>query len=186
MISIWPFGSGSGRVKDVKAPQMAQAAMSALKTSGRSPFALRLLYRTLEVDPFHPDALLVLSGLYRGMTGGKRPTGDEIYSAIIIEYAADRKNVLSVEQKRSFDKARLEIMKEWGFVKPRGNETDVDHLGYMTYINELMTQVKSVPNGFMLALVKLGVQAGALDPTKGVPTRAYQEWLRADASTLHL
>ena len=119
------------------------------------------------------------------MTGGKRPKGDEIYSGIIIEYASDRKNVLSVEQKRKFDAARLDIMKEWGFVQRRGTEMDVDHLGYMTFINELMAQVKSVHNGFMLAVVKLGVQAGALDPTKGVPTRTYQEWLRADATTLH-
>ena len=98
----------------------------------------------------------------------------------------DRKNPLSVEYRRMFDKVRLEIMSQWGFVKTRGTEMDVDHLGYMTFINGLMGQVKSVSNGFKLALNKLGMQAGAIDAAKGVPTRAYQEWLHADASSLHL
>jgi len=47
-------------------------------------------------------------------------------------------------------------------------------------------QLKSVPNGFRIALAKLGVLAGVYDPSTGSPTRAYQDWLHANASTLHL
>jgi hypothetical protein len=87
--------------------------------------------------------------------------------------------------KPHFDKARIEIMNQWGFISTRGGEPEIDHLGYMTYINELMAKVHSVTNGFLVALTKVGVQAGILDPAKGTPTKTYEEWLHADASTLH-
>jgi hypothetical protein len=186
VIPLWPFHTGGGRIKDLKAPQVAQATMTALQKGGRTPYSLRLLYRTLEVDPFHPEALLILSELYRGKSKTGPPTGDEIFSGIIIEYAMDRKHPLSPEHRRIFDKARLEIMTEWGFARPRASEMDVDHLGYMAFINGTMGKVKSVANGFKLALNKVGVQAGIIDPAKGVPNRAYQEWLSSDASTLRL
>ena len=160
--------------------------MKSLQTLGRNHTAFRLLYRTLELDPFHPTSLLILSELYRGHKKGARPTGDEILSGIIIEYAMDPKTAMPAQQRPRFEKARLEVMALWGFVTPRGGETDVDHLGYMTYINELMGKVRSVANGFKIALTKLGVQAGALDPAKGSLTSTYQEWLRSDAKTLHL
>ena len=82
MISLWPFHTRGGRIQDVKAPQMAQAAMTALQKSGRNTSSLRLLYRTLEMDPFHPQALLILSELYRGTSKNGPPTGDEILSGI--------------------------------------------------------------------------------------------------------
>jgi hypothetical protein len=188
MISFWPFkaGSGSGRIQDMHAPQMAEAALKSLQQSGRTPLSLRLVYRTLELDPFNPQGLLILSELYRSRKKGTRPTGDEILAGIVVEYAMDPKSTVPAAQKRLFDKARLDIMTSWGFITPRGTEFEVDHLGYMGYINELMAQVRSVGNGFRIAMVKLGVQAGVLDPAKGVPTRTYQEWLRADASTLRL
>jgi hypothetical protein len=186
MISLWPFRKEGGRIQDVKAPQMAEATMKSLQKLGRNNIALRMLYRTLELDPCHPNGLLVLSELFRGKEKGVRPKGDEIFSGIIIEYAMDPKTLMPADQKPRFEKARLEVMTLWGYVTPRGGETDVDHLGYMTHINELMGQVRSVANGFKMALAKLGVQAGAYDPVKGAPTHTYQEWLHSDTSTLHL
>lgn len=168
------------------APQMAEAALKSLQKSGRTPLSLRLVYRTLELDPFNPQGLLILSELYRSRKKGVRPTGDEIFAGIIVEYAMDPKSTVPADKKRLFDKARLEVMTSWGFNTPRGTEFEVDHLGYMSYINELMAQVHSVGNGFRIAMVKLGVQAGILDPTKGALTRSYEEWLRSSASTLRL
>ncbi len=185
MVSLWPFHSGGGRIQDLKAPQLAEAALKSIQKSGRTAYSLRLIYRTLELDPFNPHALLILSELFRGKQRGVRPTGDEIYSGIIIEHAMDRKSALPADQKRHFDKARLDIMIQWGFVTQRGEEADVDHLGYMAYINELMGKVHSLTNGFLIAMTKLGIQAGVLDPAKNAPTRSYQEWLQSDAKTLH-
>jgi hypothetical protein len=163
---------------------MAEAAEKAIQTQGHTTRSLRMLYRALELDPFQPKALLLLSKHYRGDLKGTRPTGDEILSGIIIEYAMDPKSALPASEKKVFEHTRLSIMTSWGFAKPRGTETDIDHIGYMTYINELMGQVRSVSNGFRIAMAKLGVQAGALDPAKGQTSRNYQEWLRAGASTL--
>jgi hypothetical protein len=185
MVSFWPFGSRVAKIRDVKAPQLATAALQSLQKTGRTAYALRLLYRTLEVDPYHPHALLVLSELYRNKAKTGRPTGDEIYAGIILEYAMDRKSTVPPAMKPNIDTARVEIMNQWGFVSSRGGEAEIDHLGYMGYINELMGTVHSVANGFKSAHTKLGVQAGALDPAKGTPTPAYEEWLHADASTLH-
>jgi len=186
MISFWPFRSGTARVQDVSADQLAEASIKSLQKTGRNHVSLRLLYRALEKDPYQPKALLIMSELYRSQKKGSRPSGDEIFSGIIIEYAMDGKSPIAADNKRLFDKARLDIMTQWGFVTSRGAETDVDHLGYMTYINELMSGIHSVANGFKIALTKLGVQVGALDLAKGHPTRAYQDWLHSDASTLHL
>jgi len=185
MVSLWPFGSRPARILDIKAPQLADAALTSIQTSGRTNYALRLIYRTLELDPFHPHALLVLSELFRGKAKSTRPIGDEIFAGIIIEYAMGQKSTVSVEQKRHFDKARAELMVQWGFTTKQGGEVDIDHLGYMSYINELMGKVHSVTNGFKTAHTKLGVRAGVIDPDKDTPNRAYQEWLHSDASTIH-
>ena len=184
MVSFWPFSSGGNRIQDLKAPQLAEAALKSMQKSGRTAYSLRLIYRTLELDPFHPHALLILSELFRGKYMGAKPKGDEALSGIIIEYAMDRKNVLPAEQKRHFDKARLDLMTQWGFVTSRGTESEVDHIGYMTYINEQLGKFQSVTNGFLIAMAKLGIQAGVYDPGKNTPSRAYQDWLRTDASTL--
>ncbi len=160
--------------------------MKAFQKLGRSSLSFRLLYRTLELDPFNTHALLVLSELHRGKKKGERPTGDEIFAGIIIEYAMDPKSTVPALERRHFDKARLDVMALWGFVTPRGTEFDTDHLGYMNYINEQMSKVHSVANGFRIAMAKMGVQAGILDPSKGALTKTYLDWLRADASTLHL
>jgi hypothetical protein len=172
-------------MEDLKAPQLAEAAVKSIETSGRTAYALRFIYRVLELDPFQPQALLVLSDFFRGKRTDARPIGDEIYSGIIIEYAMDRKSTITPDQKRSFDKARIEIMKQWGFVTARGGETDIDHLGYMGYINELMGKVRSVTNGFKMALSILGVQVGVLDPSNGLPTREYRLWLKSPAILFH-
>jgi hypothetical protein len=185
MVSLWPFGSRTGRIQDLKAPQLAEAALKSIQKAGRSNYVLRLLYRTLELDPYHPHALLILSELYRGKTKSGRPAGDAIYAGIILEYAMDRKSTVPADLKPHFDKARVEIMNQWGFVSSRSGEAEIDHLGYMAYINELMAKVHSVSNGFKMALTQVGIQAGIVDPVKGTPNRAYQEWLHADASTLH-
>ena len=168
------------------AAQMAEAALKSLQNSGRTPLSLRLVYRTLELDPFNAQGLLILSELYRSRKKGVRPIGDEILAGIVIEYAMGPKSTVPADKKRLFDKERLDIMTSWGFITPRGTEFDVDHLGYMTYINDLMVQVHSVSNGFRVAMVKLGVQAGILDPAKGVLTRSYQEWLKSADTTLRL
>src|SRR5882672_10532215 len=157
MISFWPFRSGTGRVQDVTADQLAEASIKSLQKTGRNLVSLRLLYRALEKDPHQPKALLIMSELFRSQKKGARPTGDEIFSGLIIEYAVDGKSPLSADNKRLFDKARLDIMTQWGFVTARGEETDVDHLGYMAYINELMSSIHTVANGFKMALAKLGV-----------------------------
>jgi hypothetical protein len=185
MVSFWPFGSRVAQIRDIKAPQLAASVLLSLQKTGRSAYALRILYRTLELDPYNPHALLVLSELYRSKTKGVRPTGDEIFAGIILEYGMDRKSTVPAEMKPLFDKARVEIMSQWGFVTSRGGEAEVDHLGYMAYINELMGKVHSVANGFKIAHTKVGIQAGALDPAKGTPTKSYEEWLHAEASTFH-
>jgi len=186
VISFWPFHTGGGRIKDLKAQQIADSAIKSLQQFGRTHLTLRLLYRTLELDPFQPKALLLLSEHYRGKTNGAPPKGDEALAGIVIEFALDPKSALPSEQKPVFEKARLEIMRDWGFVTTRAGESDVDHIGYMTCINLQLGQLKSVPNGFRIALAKLGVLAGVYDPSTGSPTRAYQDWLHANASTLHL
>jgi hypothetical protein len=185
MVSLWPFGSRVARIQDIKAPQLAEAALKSLQKTGRTGYALRLIYRTLELDPYHPHALLVLIELYRNKAKSGRPTGDEIYAGIILEYAMDRKSTVPADLRPHFDKTRVEIMTQWGFVSSRSGEAEIDHLGYMTYINELMAKVHSVSNGFKMALTQMGIQAGIVDPVKGTPTRAYQEWLHSDASALH-
>jgi hypothetical protein len=185
MISFWPFHKGTGRVMDLEASQLSGAALKSFQQVGRAGVSMRLLYRTLELDPYHPQALLLLIELFHGHQKGTRPKGDEIFSGILVEYAADNKSPLRGDKKQTFDKTRLDIMTAWGFVSPRAGETDVDHLGYMAFINEQMRQYHSVANGFKIALNKVGVQAGVVDPVKGSQTRAYQEWLHSDASTLH-
>jgi hypothetical protein len=166
---------------DLKAPELAEAATTTLQKLGRNALSARLIYRSLELDPYQSQALLMLSEFYRGKT---RPVGDEIFAGIIIEYAIDPKSSLSTEQKRLFDKARIEIMNLWGFVTPRAGEFDIDFLGYMSFISELAGRVGSVSNGFRTALAKLGVHAGILDPAKGGATSTYKDWLRSDAAAL--
>lgn len=183
-MSIWPWKSGGHRIKDLKAPELAEAARAMLQKLGRNALSSRLIYRALDLDPYQPQALLMLSEFYRGKVLTGKPEGDEMFSGILIEYAMDPKSNLSSDQKRMLEKARIEVMNLWGFVKPRGEEFDVDYLGYMTCVNELTAQVRSMTNGFRTALAKLGVQAGILDPAKGLPTSAYQEWLRSDAAIL--
>ena len=183
-MSLWPWHSGGGRIQDLKARELAEAATTLLQKLGRNTQSLRLLYRALELDPFEPQALLMLIELFRGKQRGKRPVGDEIFSGIIVEYSMDRKSPITGEQRRPFDKAQLETMYYWGFVTPRGQEFDVDHLGYMTFINELMSKVGSLTNGFNMAITKIGISAGILDAARGKPTALYQEWLRSDAAAL--
>jgi len=183
MVSFWPWRSRHERIKDLKAPELAETATTILQKFGRNTRSARLIYRALELDPYQPQALLMMSELFRGKSIGARPKGDEIFAGIIIEYAVGFKSPISLENKRFFDKAREEILKSWGFVKPVGNEFDVDHLGYMAYINELMGQVGSVNNGFQTARRKLGIQAGIIHPATGKPTRVYKEWLSSNAST---
>ena len=183
-MSIWPWQSGNKRVQDLKSNELAEAATTVLQKLGRNTLSSRLIYRSLELNSFEPQALLMLSEVFRGKNRGHRPVGDEIFSGILIEFAMDRKSPLTMEQKRPFGKAQLEIMYYWGFVTPRGQEFDVDHLGYMTFINELMSQVRSIPNGFRIAHLKLGIASGLLDPTKATPTAIYKEWLRTDATQL--
>jgi hypothetical protein len=185
MISLWPFHHG-GRVMDLKAPQIAEAALKSFQQMGRAPASLRLLYRTLELDSYHPNALLLMIEIFHGHQKGTRPKGDEIYSGIILEYAMDAKNPLPHEKKALFDKTRLEIMTAWGFVTNRAGEAEVDHLGYMGYISDLLHTTHSVTNAFGEARKKLGIQAGVVDRDKGTPTHSYQQWLHSDASKLHL
>ncbi len=169
---------------DVPASQMAQAALKAIQTQGRTAEALRLLYRTLEVEANNPQGLLILSEIFRGRSTGGRPTGDDYFSGIIIEYAMDPKTFLPATHKPAFEKERTKIMTMWGFAVTRGTETELDHIAYMTYINELMSKVGSVVRGFLMARTNLGVQAGALDVTTGKHTRQYEEWLKSSNSTL--
>lgn len=182
----WPFGSRTDRMMDVPASKMSQAALKALQISGREPRALRLLYRTLEIEPNNPQGLLILSELYRGQHNGTRPTGDDILSGVIIEYAMDHKTLLPATHKPAFEKARTAVMTAWGFADHRGNEVDLDHIGYMTYINDLMRQVGSVSRGFLMALTKVGIQAGAVDAATAKKTRSYEEWLKSSNSTLQI
>jgi hypothetical protein len=181
---MWPWQSSGHRIKDLKAPDLAEAATIVLQKLGRNALSGRLIYRALELDAHQPQALLMLSEFYRGKSKAQRPTGDEIFSGIVIEYAVDAKSPLSVEQRRLFDKARIEVMKLWGFVTPRGAEFDIDYLGYMTYINELTGQVGSVLKGYQTALTKLGAYAGIFDLAKGRLTPTYGKWLHCDAATL--
>jgi hypothetical protein len=171
---------------DVPASKMSQAALKALKAQGRAPNALRPLYRTLEVEPNNPQGLLVLSELFRGRPNGNRPSGEDIYSGIIIEYAMDPKTFLPVTYKPIFERERTVIMAAWGFASQRGTEVDLDHIGYMTYINSLMSQVGSVYKGFSAALKKLGVQAGAIESATGKHTRVYDEWLKSSNANLQV
>src|SRR5262249_27519439 len=85
MVSFWPFkSSGKGRIQDLQAPRVAEAALKSFQKAGRSSLSLRLLYRTLELDPFNAQGLLILSELYRGRQKGVRPSGDEIFAGIIL------------------------------------------------------------------------------------------------------
>lgn len=186
MVSLWPFGSRTDRMMDVPASRMVQAALKALKSQGRAPNALRLLYRTLEVEANNPQALLILSELFRGRPNGGRPSGDDIYSGIIIEYAMDPKTFLPVTYKPIFERERTVIMAAWGFATQRGTEIDLDHIGYMTYINGLMSKVGSVYKGFMSAFTKLGVQAGAIEQSTAKRTRVYEDWLKSSNANLSI
>ena len=182
---LWPFESTGNRVRDVKAPKLAEVALRSIQRSGRSPETLRLVYRALELDAFQPHALLVMIELFRGKKKEEgRPKGDEIYAGLLVEYSLDPKNTIPADQKPFFDKMRSDIMKSWGFVQSKGEEVDVDHIGYMGFINNLLGQVQSLTNGFKTAHAKLGVQAGALDPATHKPTPTYQDWLHTDASIL--
>lgn len=185
MRTLWPSRTAGDRIQDVQAPKLAEAAFRSIQKSGRTAYALRLLYRALELDPSEPNALLVLVDLFRGKKYGARPVGDEIYAGILVEYAMDPHCTMSIEHKRFFDKARSEIMLLWGFVTPKGDEIDMDYIGYMTYINKLLNQALSIANGFRVALAKVGIQAGAIDATSFKPTRTYQDWLQAPATILH-
>ncbi len=181
---MWPWQKNKKRIQDLRAHEVAAYATASWKKSGRQVLCARLIYRTLELNPFQPQALLMLAEIYRGKTTGVRPVGDESFAGIVVEYAVDSKSSLTMEQKRPFDQARSEVMALWGFAKKRGTEWDIDHIGYMTHINEVSAAFSSLTNGFQYALVKLGVQAGFLDPKQGVTTQAYQAWLHSDASTL--
>lgn len=180
-MSIWPWSSGGHRIKDLKAPELAEAATVTLQRLGRNALSARLIYRALELDPYQPQALLMLSEFYRGKS---QPVGDEIFAGIIVEYAIDPKSPLSAEQKRLFDRPRIEVMNLWGFVKARAGDFDVDYLGYMSFLSELSMRVGSPANGFKIALAKLGVHAGILDAAKGAAAPAYKEWLNSDAAAL--
>lgn len=183
-MGLWPFGTRNDRMMDVPAARMATAALKSIQASGRDPRALRYLYRTLEIEPNNAQALIILSELFRGATHGAKPTGDAIFSGIVLEYAMDPKTLLAPTHKPAFDKARTAIMTAWGFGKTRGTEVDLDHIAYMQYIHELMGTVGSVSRGFLMALTKIGVQAGCVDGATGKTTRSYDEWLRSPNNTL--
>jgi hypothetical protein len=180
----WPWNSKGGRIQDIPPHELANLATKNLQHSGRTALSGRMIYRTLEVDPYQPQALLMLSEMFRGKPNGARPKGDEIFAGIILEFAMDRKSGIPPDAKRFIDAARIEVLNSWGFVTERAGELDIDHIGYMTYINELMGQVRSVANGFQMAMAKLGVQSGVLDPTTGKHTQLYKDWLKSDARSI--
>jgi hypothetical protein len=181
---MWPWQSGGHRIKDLKSHELMEVATSVMQKVGRNALSVRLVYRVLELDSFQPQALLILVDYFTNKTKVGRPTGDEAYAGMIIEHAFNPKSPLTVEQKRVFDKARGEVMKAWGFVAIGGQESDSDYLGYMSFVNDLVTRMGSLSGAIKAAMTKLGVQAGILDPVKGTPNRVYQEWLNADTSTL--
>src|SRR5207302_9813927 len=140
------------------APRLAEVAVRSVEKTGRTAATKRLVYRALELDPFQPYALLVMIELFRGKKKEKaRPTGDEVFAGLLVEYSLDPKNTIPAAERPLFDKMRTNIMQSWGFVINKGAESDVDHIGYMEFINNLLGQVQSVTNGFKTAHTKLGI-----------------------------
>ena len=76
MVSLWPWRSQHKRIQDLTASELSSAALSILHQLGKNTRSLRLIYRALELDPYYPQALLLMSELYRGKIKGVRPQGD--------------------------------------------------------------------------------------------------------------
>ncbi len=185
MVSFWPFQTRTDRVKDVAAANISQAAIKLLQKDGRTPSAMRLLYRTLELDPANPQALLMLAENFRRAQSTPKPTNDEALAGLVIEFALDPKTPLPPASKPGFEQARSSIMTAWGFAMPHGKDVELDHIGYMQHISQQLSKFGgSVQKGFLSALAMVGVKAGVIDPKNGSHTRTYEEWLNSSSSTL--
>ena len=191
--------------EQLDAGQLARHASNVFILLGRQPDWGRLIYRALELDPRHPEALRNLSDFFHA-------PGTEVFAGVVLEYALRVATPLDRAARKVLEDLRLLTVWSFGYARHRSGSTrliqpdfadptmfEVDEDSYRKYLDQVRVPAGSLEADFRAAHTLCGALSGflahrdgrthvglqdVLHPEQFVKTPAYDAWLHYDVVEL--
>ena len=195
----------SQRIEQLSAQQVARHAFNVFLFAGRHETGAKLIYHALRLDSKNAIALRCLSDFLD-------KEGTQFFSGVVLEYALSGPTGIAGEDRKTLDDLRFLAKWSWGFSRhnsgsPNLGQEDfanrtaftVDEDRYRAFLDELLVQAGTLPNGFKAAHTLCGAMAGflkhrdlsghagveeSLHSERFSETPAYSEWLTTLADEL--
>ena len=203
------WGKRKRRIKDLSALQLMRHATNLLNFGGRSRAAGRLIYETLVKNPYQLDALICMGDFLAAGKSTDFPIDLNSLPGVILEYALENENQLSLEERTRVLTVRAKMMLRAGFAKQKDgmaledrdylnpDRIEVEEPAYYSYILASISNIGSLNTTFHLAHALLGVYAELVayaaptkknihpyDPSCFIRTPAYYQWLLSTPEAL--
>jgi hypothetical protein len=192
-------------ISQLTTSQLARHAFNVFLFAGRHVTGARLIYHSLALDHYQPEAIRCLSDLLD-------KDGTEIFSAVALEYALACDSGIPTEARRTLDDLRFLAKWSWGFSKHKSGKPhlggeqfedrtqfDVDEARYQEMVQQAVRAAGSLSGAFtaahtlsgamggLLTHIRFGAQA-SLDelfhPAQFERTSEYDVWLASSTDEL--
>jgi hypothetical protein len=159
-------------ISQLTAQQLARHAFNVFLFSGRHVTGARLIYHSLTLDRYEPEAIRCLSDLLDN-------DGTEIFSAVALDYALAPESPISPEARQTLDDLRFVAKWSWGFSRHRSGsphlageqfnnraEFEVDEPRYQEMLQQAVRPAGSLSRAFTAAHTLSGAMGGLLSHTR--------------------